>query len=181
MKKFLFVAVLLFGVAFAAQSQEYKPFRVDGGLGYGIPFGDVYKGGILFYAEPKYAINDYIAVGIRWEGALFGSSGEGVSIGLSSGYLATGDYYFNTNKFRPFVGLGLGAHKIGGASLEVQGQDAVIGEVNGTTNFGGLVRAGFDFSHLRFAVSYNYAGKVGAETHHYLGVTVGFYIGGGAN
>jgi opacity protein-like surface antigen len=180
MKKFLFAAVLLFGVAFAAQSQEYKPFRVDGGLGYGIPFGDAYEGGVLFYVEPKYALNDKIAVGLRWEGALFGGAGEGVSIGLSSGYLATGDYYFITNKFRPFVGLGLGAHKIGAATFDVQGEDvALAGEVEGKTNFGGLVRAGFDFVHLRFALSYNYAGKIGTETHHYLGITVGFYIGGG--
>jgi outer membrane protein X len=177
MKKFLFLSVLLLGVAFTVQSQDFKPFRVDGGLGYGIPFGNAYDGGVLFYLEPKYEIASQIAVGLRWEGTLFAGAavdGESASASLSSGYLATGDYYFNNNKFRPFAGIGLGLHRIAGVSID---DESIEGE--GKTNFGGLVRAGFDVSHFRFTLSYNYAGKIGNETHHYLGVTAGFYIGGG--
>jgi outer membrane protein X len=177
MKKFLFLSILLLGVAFTAQSQDFKPFRVDGGLGYGLPFGDTYDGGVLFYLEPKYEIGNKIAFGLRWEGTLFaGASEYGGDVNLSSGYLLTGDYYFNTNKFRPFAGVGLGVHRIAGLSFTV---DDISVKGGDKTNFGALVRAGFDISHFRLALSYNYAGKLGNDTHHYLGISVGFYIGGG--
>jgi outer membrane protein X len=182
MKKVLFIAVLICGVALSAQSQEFKPFRVDAGIGYGLPFSDVLDGGIQFYLEPKYEVAPQIAVGIRWEGSLFaGVNEDGTSADakLSSAYMATGDYYFNNNKFRPFVGLGLGLYSIAGASVTVN-EDLTVDE-KAKNNFGALIRAGFDISHFRLAVSYNYGGKVGDETFHFFGATIGFYLGGGRN
>jgi outer membrane protein X len=176
MKKLFFSIVLLCGVALTAQAQEFTPFRVDGGAGYGVPFTDGVDGGVLFYLEPKYEVIPQLSVGIRWEGALFASASEGVSVKLSSAYMATGDYFFNNNKFRPFVGLGLGAYSIGGAEIEINGQTL---ESDGDTNFGALLRAGFDVSHFRLALAYNYGGKSGDETFHFFSATVGFYIGGG--
>ncbi|MDR1886479.1 MAG: hypothetical protein LBQ70_01055 [Prevotellaceae bacterium] len=177
------MAVLFCSVALTAQSQEFKPFRVDGGLGYGIPVGDNYDAGLTFYLEPKYAVLDKIAVGLRWEGSLFAGATDdetSASASLSSGYLVTGDYYFNNNKFRPFAGIGLGLHRIAGASASINvGAEEVELSTEGKTNFGGLIRAGADFAHMRLTLSYNYAGKIGDETHHYLGVTFGFFIGGG--
>ncbi|MDR1347376.1 MAG: hypothetical protein LBJ63_02950 [Prevotellaceae bacterium] len=186
MKKFLFIAVLFCGVALSAQSQEFKPFRVDMGLGYGLPFSDGLKGGVQFYLEPKYEIAPQIAVGFRWEGSLFAGDdveGQSVDVKLSSAFMATGDYYFNNNKFRPFVGLGLGLYSIGGASVDVAVEDVPVAtvEAEGKNNFGALIRAGFDVSHFRFALSYTYGGKMGDETFHFLGVTIGFYLGGGKN
>jgi outer membrane protein X len=180
MKKLLFVAVLFCGVALSAQSQEFKPFRVDAGIGYGLPFWDGLDGGIQFYIEPKYEIAPQIAVGIRWEGSLFAGAeenGESVDVKLSSSYLLTGDYYFTNNTFRPFVGIGLGLYSIEGATVE----NETVESSEGKNNFGALVRAGFDVSHFRFSVSYNYGGKMGDETFHFVGATVGFYIGGGRN
>jgi outer membrane protein X len=178
MKKLLLAVALFCGVALSAQAQEFTPFRVDGGVGYGLPFNDGLDGGVLFYLEPKYEVIPQISVGIRWEGALFAGAGEGVSVSLSSAYMATGDYFFNNNKFRPFVGLGLGAYSIGGTSVKDDQTNLTI-EVDGKTNFGALLRAGFDVSHFRLAVAYNYGGNVGDETFHFFSATVGFYIGGG--
>jgi outer membrane protein X len=181
MKKLLFIAVLICGVALSAQSQEFKPFRVDAGIGYGLPFTKTLDGGVQFYLEPKYEVAPQLAVGLRWEGSLFAGveeEGESVDVKLSSSYMVTGDYYFNNNKFRPFVGLGLGLYSIGGASVSVG--DTTV-ESEGKNNFGALLRAGFDISHFRFSLSYNYGGKVGDETFHFLGATIGFYLGGGRN
>ncbi|MDR2653271.1 MAG: hypothetical protein LBC68_13365 [Prevotellaceae bacterium] len=187
MKKLLFIAVLFCGVALSAQSQEFKPFRVDLGVGYGLPFAKSLDGGVQFYVEPKYEVAPQLAVGLRWEGSLFGGAeqdGQSVDMKLSSSYMVTGDYYFNNNTFRPFVGLGLGLYSIGGASVdavEVEG-DGVEVELNASkNNFGALLRAGFDVSHFRFTLSYNYGGKIGDETFHFLGATIGFYLGGGRN
>ncbi|MDR2562963.1 MAG: hypothetical protein LBC98_03370, partial [Prevotellaceae bacterium] len=110
--KRLFIAIaLICGVAVSAQAQDFKPFRVDGGVGYGIPLSDGMDGGVLLYLEPKYAVTDKISAGLRWEGSLFAAATEGdmkASVQLNSAIMATGDYYFNSNKFRPFAGLGLG-------------------------------------------------------------------------
>jgi outer membrane protein X len=176
MKKLLLAIVLFCGVSLYAQAQEFTPFRVDAGAGYGIPFNEGLDGGVLFFVEPKYEVIPQVSVGVRWEGALFASGTEGVSISLSSAYMATGDYFFTNNKFRPFAGLGLGAYMIGGASVEIANQTV---KTDGTTNFGAMVRAGFDVSHFRLALSYNYGGNVGDETFHFFGATVGCYFGGG--
>jgi outer membrane protein X len=185
MKKILFTAVLICGLALTMQAQEFKPFRFDAGVGYGLPFSDGLDGGVQFYLEPKYEIVDKIAVGLRWEGSLFAGAdinGQSVDVKLSSAYLVTGDYYLTNNKFRPFVGIGLGIYSIGGVSVG----DNAVDAVDAKSNFGGLIRAGFDVSHFRLTLSYNYGGKTKSielkdETFHYLGVTVGFYLGGGKN
>ncbi|MDR0559141.1 MAG: porin family protein [Prevotellaceae bacterium] len=183
MRKFisLISLVLLCGAASMANAQEFKPFRVDAGIGYGLPFTKGFDGGIAFYAEPKYAIADKIAVGLRWEGALFAGESEDLNLSISSGYYATGDYYFNNNKFRPFAGLGLGMYSVGSAKVKVNTEDVVQGVVTGDaqSSFGMLVRAGFDFSHIRFALSYNLATT--NPSFSYLGISLGFYIGGGKN
>jgi outer membrane protein X len=180
MKKVFLIAVLICGVTLSAQSQEFKPFRVDMGVGYGLPFSDGLDGGVQFYLEPKYEVVPQIAVGFRWEGSMFAGveeAGLSADFKLSSSYLATCDYYFTNNTFRPFAGIGLGVYNIGGASIKVADQEI---DVEGKSNFGAGIRAGFDASHFRLALSYNYGGKTADdETFHFFGATVGFYIGGG--
>ena len=165
-----------------AQGYEFKPFRFDAGIGYGIPFEKNLDGGVSFYLEPKYAISNQIALGLRWEGAVFvgvHDNGESGDAKLNSNYLLTGDYYLNNNTFRPFVGAGLGFYSIAGASGLTADTDPGTLDLSAKTNFGAMLRAGFDVSHFRFTLSYNYGGKAGDETHQYLGISAGFYIGGG--
>ncbi|GHT18190.1 hypothetical protein AGMMS4956_21650 [Bacteroidia bacterium] len=143
-------------------------------MGYAVPFADGYDAGLLFYLEPKYEVVPQIAVGLRWEGALFAGATEGVSVSMSSGYYATGDYYFTNSRFRPFAGVGLGAYSTGSASVTINDQ-TIKGDKE--TTFGALIRAGFDVSHFRLSASYNLATT--KEMFHFVSISLGFYIGGG--
>ncbi len=40
-------------------------------------------------------------------------------------------------------------------------------------------RVGFEYGHFRTAIEYNAVGKTGAINNNYLGIKLGFFIGGG--
>lgn len=64
-----------------------------------IPSGKGAKGGVLFAGEPRYASNDHITAGLKFEGALMARVsviGEEVEVKATSVYQVTTDYYFNT-------------------------------------------------------------------------------------
>ena len=184
MKKTLFSILMLGTVIFGnAQSKTFKPFKVDFSMGYAMPGGSGAKGGILFATEPKYALNDHITAGLRIEAAIVAraaTSDDGQhyvgEVKASGSYLATADYYFNTNHFRPFVGAGAGIFSTAGATFDDNGD--YIGEATSRV-FGGTPRAGFEFGHFRMAVEYNVAGKSGTINNNYLGIKLGFFAGGG--
>lgn len=194
MKKFfltLFIAAASLGVK--AQDGEFKPFRVGFDFGYAIPSGDGAKGGVIFALEPKYALSDKLALGLRMEGALtvrasVDSEGflDEAEAKLSSSYLLTSDYYFNTNSFRPFFGLGAGVHMLASASSngEEMTFNAETGEIENDgvttdTKFGVTPRIGFDYGHFRMAVDYNYIPKTEEIKNSYIGIKLGFFLGGG--
>lgn len=189
MKKLLTLAALTLGVfAAKAQSTTFKPFRVGFDLGYAIPSGDGAKGGVAFAIEPKYALNDKLALGLRYEAAItvrgsvdsegFADEAEAKA---SVSYLATADYYFNTNSFRPFVGLGAGIHKLASASFDettvMSEEDVTV--VEDGSKFGVTPRVGFDYGHFRAAIDYNIIGKSGDVKNNYLNIKIGFFLGGG--
>lgn len=187
MKKVTFALVLV-AASFFSNAQDgtsFKPFKVDLATGYAIPSGSGSKGGIVLALEPKYAINNNITVGLRMEAALTArasvdANGEAVSgdVKASGSYLATGDYYFNTNKFRPFAGLGAGLYKL--ASVEFKSdQDVTEGDVKSGSKFGAAPRVGFEFGHFRTAIEYNLIGKTEKLNNNYLSIKLGFFIGGG--
>jgi len=192
LKKLLTIAALALGVSAAkAQSTEFKPFRVGFDFGYAIPSGEGAKGGIIFALEPKYAMSDKLALGLRIEGAVtarstgtvsdeFGFSGS-TSAKASGSYLATADYYINTNSFRPFVGLGVGVHQLASAdfSFDENASDENVAVVEGGTKLGATPRVGFDYGHFRAQVEYNMIGKTGEIKNNYLGIKLGFFLGGG--
>lgn len=177
-----FVAASVLSVK--AQSTVFKPFKVDVSFGYAVPGGSGSKGGALFAVEPKYAINDNITLGLRIEAAVMArattnSSGQTVSgdVKASGSYLLTGDYYVNTNKFRPFVGLGAGIYS--NAAVAVDGSGNQTSDVAASTKFGAAPRVGFEYGHLRMGVEYNVIGKTGTINNNYLGIKLGICIGGG--
>lgn len=184
MKKLMFSILSLTIVVFGySQSTAFKPFKVDFAMGYAVPGGSGAKAGVLFAVEPKYALNDNIAVGLRLEGAIVAratqdASGNYVSgdVKAASSYLATGDYYFNTNHFRPFVGAGLGIFSTAAASVDTNGD---VKEGASAAKFGGAPRVGFEFGHFRMAVEYNVVGKTNSINNNYLGIKLGFFAGGG--
>jgi outer membrane protein X len=183
MKKLLF-GTLLMGTTFfvQAQSTAFKPFKVDLAFGYAAPSGGQgTKGGVIVAIEPKYAINDNITLGLRMEGAVTAHAtvdeyGDAVTgdAKASSSYLLTGDYYFTTSKFRPFAGIGAGIY----SHAAIDDINAAE-EVKSGSSFGVAPRVGFEIGHFRTAIEYNVAGKTGAYSNNYLGIKMGFFIGGG--
>ncbi len=183
----LFALAMLFSVA--ANAQEFKKFRVGLGAGYAIPGGSGAKGGLLWTLEPSYRVNDQLAVGLRIEGAvLVRGFSEDISddvdldiAGISS-YTLTGQYYFNNNSFRPFVGAGLGMFSLAAVKAEVDGEGTLTAAAS-ETKFGFFPRVGFDAGHFTLALEYNLipATEVGeAEIKNsYIGIRIGGFFGGG--
>jgi hypothetical protein len=194
MKKIVLSFLLLATAAIANAQYEFKPFKVDVSLGYAIPGGEGAKGGVLFVVEPKYAVIPEVSVGLRIEAAVMargradasGTNSE-VDVKAAGSYLATGDYYFTSSTVRPFAGLGLGIYSLAAASTEDDGASVSSG-----SKFGQMVRAGVELSHFRVGVEYNivpkttmeYINSNGVKTttsmkNGYVGIKVGFCIGGG--
>ncbi len=185
MKKLLSILTalfLFFSVTTLAQDSKtgdriFKKFKVDVSLGYAMPqesSGSGPKAGALFVIEPKYAVMDELSVGLRMEAAVMANidaAGEKGSAKANASYLATGDYYFSNNKFRPFAGAGAGIFTFASVDLS---QD-VSGSIPVSSKFGFMARGGFEYGHLRIGAEYNFVGdKMG-----YLGLKIGAVIGGG--
>jgi hypothetical protein len=202
MKKSIFSLILMLFAVISAIAQTdasaTKPFKVYVSPGYAIPGGTGAKGGVLFAIEPKYDVVPNISVGLRLETdiTVSGTSLSSNSLNnttykaqASASYLATGDYYFTTEDFKPFGGVGLGVFTTAG--LKVNDGNGSNNTANASTKFGELVRAGFDYRHLRVAIEYNIVPKttVAASTstsgdgyditNSYLGIKIGVLIGGG--
>ena len=201
MKSF-FVLCIALSMVLSAQAQEFKPFKVNVSLGAALPSGG---GGILFAVEPKYGINDRIDVGLRIEVAAMarattvnGVTSTGNVQGAGS-YLLTGNYMLSTNNFRPFIGIGAGLFSIASTAVTVTGSGSSSqtsnGEIAAGSIFGGMVRAGFKTGHFVLGLEYNLipatnsvlldskgtvqVGKTVQSENSYVGVKIGFDIGGG--
>ena len=104
--------------------------------------------------------------------------------------MATFDYHFNKSgsSFVPFVGGGLGyvsVANIGFDSDTVGTNDDL--EADG--KLGGMIRAGFEWGKFRLGLDYNLIPKsdledidgneIGTSKNSYLGISLGFFVGGG--
>jgi hypothetical protein len=171
------IAILAVSTTKAQTELTFKPFKVDISAGYALPTTGLTgtNGGFLLSVEPKYAVSDHLTFGIKAETAISISrtavTGDNIH-GVGS-YQATADYYFNTNKVRPFAGIGVGFYTH--ASTYVNSTD----EIESKTNFGGTPRVGIEVAHFRAAIEYNFAGKVGYSDKSYVGIKLGVLIGGG--
>ena len=187
MKKIFTLVCLLACATFAkAQDREFKPFKVDLSLGYASPSGSGASGGVLFAVEPKYAIKDQIAIGLRWELALMARvqmDGTSEVKGVSS-YVPTVDYYFGVKKSRIFAGLGAGLYQYAGASVNMD-TNSESDIYSSYSKFGVVPRIGAELSHFRIAVEYNIVPKYKIEntstelSNGYLSVKLGAFICGG--
>jgi outer membrane protein X len=197
MKKLLILSMTVLTISFA-NAQVFNPFKVDFAFGGAIPGGGGAKGGVLFALEPKFAPMPQIAVGLRLEAAVMArafesADGSSVSgkVAASASYLATGDYYFSNSFFRPFAGLGLGLYNQASASVDESGNSGSYTAQSGT-KFGTMVRVGFELHHFRLAAEYNIVGKTTqtgtdglgnpysvTSTNNYIGLKIGFFVGGG--
>ena len=185
MKKAFTLACLLATTMFAnAQDREFKPFKVDLSTGYAVPAGSGSKAGIILALEPKYAVTDQIAVGLRLEAAIVaramedGMSAEVKAIGS---YALTGDYYFSTNKSRLFAGLGAGLYQFAAATVTEADQNTTLDEsrIAAYNKFGVVPRVGAELGHFRVGLEYNLVPKMREIKNNYFSVKLGVLIGGG--
>ena len=104
-------------------------------------------------------------------------------------FVPTVDYYWKENRFRPYVGIGLGYH-IPANPIEVMPNGANFSEtvIDGSVKkrIGFLVRGGVELGKLRISVEYNLVPKaaieipndeiVGTVDNSYFGLSIGFMI-----
>ena len=198
MKKILLIGIVAFGSLLNMNAQEANRFRFDFDLGYAIPQGG--GGGVSFYLEPKWNIEDNMSVGLRLGAAVLakelesdGNTTEG-EIGANGSYVGTFDYYFSDggSSFVPFVGGGIGYYSVATVKFDEfdNGNDfAESNDLEGSGKFGGMVRAGFNWGKFKMSLDYNLVGKsdlqdvdgnvVGTTKNGYLGISIGIFAGGG--
>ncbi len=186
MKKLvLFGAIIALGLT-NVNAQEKGKIRVGLDLGYS---GGSGGGGVLVNIEPKYNISDNMNVGLRLGAAAFARSLEGngaevdLDVATNGNYLATFDYYFNNgnSSLAPYLGAGLGIYSLAKANFSSAGTSATVRAEN---EFGGMVRGGVEIGKFRLGVEYNIVPKTDLDAgvsskNSYLGVSLGFYVGGG--
>lgn len=172
MKKLCFFLLVCSAHVTMTNAQEYKKFKVAIGLGYATPIAGNNEPmvGDVFTIEPSYRLSDDLAIGLRYESAVLVNYDFDFTYYVS--YTLNGQYYLSKNKFRPFIGGGLGMFIVGSDYYEFA--DPKVGF---------YPRAGFDFGHFNVTLDYNLmVGSNGALyniSDHYLGIRAGISIGGG--
>ena len=167
-----------------AQSPTYKPFRVDVSAGLNVPTKD--KVGNTISIEPKYALSDRLALGLRFESSTVlrdGPTGQLTDGRFVRSYAASGDYYLNADRYRFFAGLVTGIYQRGTAMLSDKGIEATLDSFPDiryeSVRFGLAPRVGFELSHLRVSAEYNFITARQTDNINYLALKAGVIIGGG--
>ena len=89
----------------------------------------------------------------------------------------------------PYLGGGLGFYSIANVEFDDANSDSDDAALDATGKLGGLIRGGFEWGKFRMGLEYNlvpkstlqnmYGAEVGTVTNSYLGIHLGFYVGGG--
>ena len=189
------ILVLLVALAFTnVYSQEKGKFRVGLDLGF-VPTGG--GGGGMLSIEPKYNITDNMNVGLRLGGAgiakdIQTDTSTSAEVSANGSFVGTYDYYFHKSgsgsSFAPYVGGGFGYYSLANVKVDDASEsDEITPAVSGV--MGGLIRGGFEWSGFRMGIEYNFLPDsdledmngviVGTAKNAYLGIHIGFFIGGG--
>lgn len=188
MKKISTVLFLVVLTAVAAKAQEFKKFRVGVGAGYAMASGKGSGGGVLFTVEPGYRVMDNLLVNLRWESAAVirgtvNDTGADLDVAGISSYTLNGQYYFNNNAFRPFVGVGFGSYKLAAVSVTASSGGSSSTAAAAASKIGFYPRVGFDYKHFTLNLDYNFIPNTTAGAYEfknsYLGIRIGGYFGGG--
>jgi hypothetical protein len=164
--------------------REFKPFKIDISAGYAIPQASGAKGGLLFAIEPKYAfVGDRFSCGLRLEAAILTPAEDTTDISTLQSQanisgLLTGDYYFNNNNLRPFLGAGFGLYSVVNQTGKDEG--ALLPNATFSNRLGFMLRGGIEWGHLRTGLEYNFvSSKINEVKNGYFGIKVGILLGGG--
>jgi outer membrane protein X len=111
-------------------------------------------------------------------------------ISANGSYVGTYDYYFNNSgsSFVPYIGGGAGYYSIANVEFDDLESSTDVA-LDAAGKFGGLIRGGFEWGKFRMGVEYNLVpkstlqdlsgNKIGNISNTYLGIHLGFYVGGG--
>jgi len=194
-KRIGLLLVLVLSVA-VVKAQEFKKFRVGIGAGYAMPSGEGAGGGVMWALEPGYRVTDQILANLRIEGAaIIRGTADATSASLDvagvRSYTLNGQYFFTTNNFRPFVGVGFGIYSLAAAKFEGNSNGVSGASASSASKFGFYPRLGFEYRHFVVNLDYNLIpntqatisssnGTVDTEfKNSYLGIRIGGYFGGG--
>ncbi len=193
--KFALSLVALLFVSFSmamAQSEEeestqkprkFKPFQIELAVPFNLGMEDGSGTGLGFYMAPRYAVTDKIHVGMRtgWfdlgESSIF-IQGDQVEInGLNIVPVTlTFDYYFTTERVRPFVGIAGGMYRRSIVDFLYQDDKVEFSSQNVRVNPGLSPQIGINANHFRLSVGYHITGE---SIPDFLSINVGIDIGGG--
>jgi len=194
MKKIILLALLTLAVA-NGYSQQKGRIRVGLDLGY-VPTGG--GGGGMLSIEPKYNIKDNMNVGLRLGGAGIAkdiqndSNATSAEVSVNGSFVGTYDYYFHKSgsgsSLAPYIGAGVGYYSLANVKVDDTANSSEISPaVSGV--MGGLIRGGLEWAGFRMGLEYNFIPdsdledlngvKVGTAKNAYLGIHIGFFVGGG--
>jgi Outer membrane protein beta-barrel domain len=176
-----FFMVVLGSFLMLSSLAQDRVFKFDVGLGFAMPTdGSGVKAGALVTFQPHYRVTDNIALGLRYEGAGIGyvyndiNGNQQVDVKAVSSFCLSGEFYFNKNRLRPFVGVGTGMF----VSLSANNISSGNGSVNLSNriySFGGYPEIGFEAGHFRLCADYNITGN----NLSYFSLKIGAFFGGG--
>jgi hypothetical protein len=176
---------LLVPVSIQAQDnlRKYKPFQMEVGIPFNFGMSESSSFGSGFYVAPRYAASDRVHIGIKTGGYNLGEGklwvdGDKVDIEgvIVVPVVLTGDYYFNTDRSRPFIGLGIGMFRRNSFEFSKHNNQVNYAENEVKINPGLAPQIGVNSGHFRFSAAYNITGK---SIANYASLNLGIDIGGG--
>lgn len=199
LKKLTLFQLLLFHLL-NSNAQEASNVKLE--IGVGFPIGTSSDNfGILAHMEPKLKVSNKAFIGMRMAIAINSQTLENqnsnkfmIDEEFDHGFFSvvpTLDYYWQKERFLPFLGLGIGAYSIGNY-LDVSRIGAANPndrqfEVEVGYQIGLLLRGGIESKKVRLSMEYNFVPqttiespegeKVGTVNSSYLGITFGLIIG----
>ncbi len=195
-KKIVFILVVFSLFNLNAQEDNYIKLRIE--LGFLLKT-DSENLGLLLNVEPHIKISENKVIGFRFGIALnpakfknndssqFFINEQDNNAVIS--FMPTFDYYLNEEKYRPYIGLGIGYYVFNYTDVSLRNGSSNVLEGRVNNQLGVLVRTGFKIGNTRIGLEYNIVPKgdikipdgqiVGTVNNSYLGLSIGFKIGSG--
>lgn len=166
MKNRFFTTAFFLVLAVAGVSAQHK-IGLGGGLGFARLTGDLGENGgfgFTYGLEGKYFLSPKLAVGAEYNSnvLVYKEESNFIDIGAygNTQFLAKGEYFLMTKKFRPYVGLGVGLSQIETPEITIttdSGTSTIPSEKK--SNFGIVPRLGFMIGGFGVEFDYNLSGK----------------------